>query len=106
MLVHRIARGEFADQYPAATARLTIHLGNITKEADRWMWHSYQEFFDDLEEVEDLKLVGPSATDSLAYRAGKQITLLGIAVFLLDYYSYEESEKPCVPTNRRRGWPW
>ena len=48
LLVHRIARGEFADQYPEATARLTIHLGSITKEADRWMWHSYQEFFDDL----------------------------------------------------------
>ena len=44
LLVHRIARGEFTNRYPVATARLVIHLGSLTDEMQSWMWHNYREF--------------------------------------------------------------
>ena len=44
LLVHRIARGEFINRYPVATARLVIHLGSLTSEKDRWMWHHNRDF--------------------------------------------------------------
>ena len=48
LLVHRIGRGEFSSRYPGATARLVIHLGNLTSEKDRWMWHHYKDFLVEL----------------------------------------------------------
>ena len=48
LLVHRIARGEFINEHPVATARLMIHLGSLTNEKDRWMWHHYGEFLKEL----------------------------------------------------------
>ena len=48
LLVHRIARGEFLIRYPVATARLVIHLGSLTSERDRWMWHHYRDFLVEL----------------------------------------------------------
>ena len=47
-LVRRIARAEFAQKYPEATARLLIHLGSMTKEQNRWMWYAEKGLFDDL----------------------------------------------------------
>ena len=48
MLVHRIAREEFLERYPMATARLVIHLGSLTSERDRWMWHRHTDFLVEL----------------------------------------------------------
>ena len=48
LLVHRMARGEFINEHPVATARLMIHLGSLTSERDRLMWHHYREFLKEL----------------------------------------------------------
>ena len=48
LLVRRIGRGEFSRRYPGATARLVIHLGSLTSEKDRWMWHHYKDFLVEL----------------------------------------------------------
>ena len=48
LLVHRIARGEIPKRYPLATARLVIHLGSLTSERDRWVWHRYRDFLVEL----------------------------------------------------------
>ena len=48
LLIHRIARGEFTNRHPVATARLVIHLGSLTNDRQSWMWHHYSEFLQKL----------------------------------------------------------